>query len=80
MERRDAQPGELEVGPLAPCAADAEACGGLLQVERSARAPAEPCPVIGSEQESFRIALVQAFRQILKSSLNLLGISVLEEM
>jgi arginyl-tRNA synthetase len=38
------------------------------------------CPVIGSQQESFRLALVEAFRQILKSSLRLLGIDVLEEM
>ena len=38
------------------------------------------CPVLGSEQEPFRLALVQAFRQILKNSLKLLGISVLEEM
>jgi arginyl-tRNA synthetase len=38
------------------------------------------CPVIGSEQESFRLALVQSFRQVLKNSLHLLGIDVLEEM
>ena len=38
------------------------------------------CPVIGSQQESFRLALVEAFRQILKNSLRLLGIDVLEEM
>lgn len=38
------------------------------------------CPVIGSEQESFRLALVEAFRQILKNSLHLLGINVIEEM
>ena len=38
------------------------------------------CPVIGSKQESFRLALVEAFRQILKNSLKLLGIKVLEEM
>ncbi len=38
------------------------------------------CPVIGSEQESFRLALIEAFRQILKNSLRLLGIDVIEEM
>jgi len=38
------------------------------------------CPVIGSQQESFRLALVEAFRQILKNSLHLLGIDVIEEM
>ncbi len=38
------------------------------------------CKVIGSEQEAFRLALIQSFRQILKNSLRLLGISVLEEM
>jgi arginyl-tRNA synthetase len=38
------------------------------------------CPVIGSEQEAFRLALIESFRQILKSSLKLLGIDVMEEM
>ena len=38
------------------------------------------CPVIDSEQESFRLFLVQAFAYKLKTSLNLLGIDVLEEM
>ncbi len=38
------------------------------------------CKVIGSEQEAFRLALIQAFRQIPKNSLGLLGISVLEKM
>lgn len=38
------------------------------------------CKVIGSEQESFRLALVQSFRQILKNSLKLLGIETIEEM
>ncbi len=38
------------------------------------------CPVIGSQQESFRLALVESFRQVLKNSLNLLGINVLEKM
>jgi arginyl-tRNA synthetase len=38
------------------------------------------CPVIGSENEPFRLALVEAFRQVLKNSLSLLGIDVLEEM
>jgi arginyl-tRNA synthetase len=38
------------------------------------------CRVIGSEQEAFRLALVQSFRQVLKNSLKLLGIDTLEEM
>jgi len=38
------------------------------------------CPVIGSKQEAFRLALVEAFRQVLKNSLNLLGIETLEKM
>ena len=38
------------------------------------------CPVIGSKQEGFRLKLVDAFRQVLKNSLHLLGIDVLEEM
>lgn len=38
------------------------------------------CPVLGSEQEDFRLALVEAFRQVIKNSLHLLGIDVLEEM
>ena len=37
-------------------------------------------PVIGSENEEFRLALVSSFSQVLKNSLNLLGIPVLEEM
>ena len=36
--------------------------------------------VIGSENERFRLELVRAFAQVLKNALNLLGISVLEEM
>ena len=36
--------------------------------------------VIGSEQETFRLGLVSAFKQILKNSLTLLGIDILEEM
>jgi arginyl-tRNA synthetase len=36
--------------------------------------------VIGSEHEAFRLALVAAFAQVLKSALHLLGIPVLEEM
>lgn len=36
--------------------------------------------VIGSEKENFRLALVSAFRIVLKSSLYLLGIEVMEEM
>ncbi len=38
------------------------------------------CPVIGSENEDFRISLVESFRIILKNSLYLLGIDVLEKM
>jgi|SRR3989344_1944076 len=38
------------------------------------------CPVIGSNQEVFRLKLVEAFKQVLKNSLNLLGIKVLERM
>lgn len=38
------------------------------------------CPVIGSKQESFRIALVEAFTRVLKNSLNLLGMEVMERM
>lgn len=38
------------------------------------------CPVIGSENEAFRLKLVEISKQILKNSLNLLGIEVLEEM
>ncbi|MAG24782.1 arginine--tRNA ligase [Candidatus Pacearchaeota archaeon] len=36
--------------------------------------------VIGSEEESFRLALVDSFSQVLKNSLNLLGIETLEKM
>jgi len=38
------------------------------------------CPVIDSKQEEFRLALVESFRQVLRSSLKLLGIKTLEEM
>lgn len=38
------------------------------------------CPVLNSEKEFFRIKLVKSFRQVLKNSLNLLGIKVLEKM
>ena len=38
------------------------------------------CPVIGSPQEKFRIAIVKSFRQVLKNSLSLLGIETLEKM
>ncbi|MBS3106232.1 arginine--tRNA ligase [Candidatus Woesearchaeota archaeon] len=38
------------------------------------------CKVIGAKEEPFRLALVEAFKMILGSSLNLLGIEVLEEM
>ncbi|HTY43903.1 MAG TPA: arginine--tRNA ligase [Patescibacteria group bacterium] len=36
--------------------------------------------VIGSEEETFRILLVDSFRQVLKNALNLLGIDVIEKM
>jgi arginyl-tRNA synthetase len=36
--------------------------------------------VIGSKEEAFRLKLIEAFRNVLKSSLNLLGIKELEEM
>ncbi|RLG13274.1 arginine--tRNA ligase, partial [Candidatus Pacearchaeota archaeon] len=38
------------------------------------------CPVIGSENELFRLALVKTFKQVLKNSLNLLGIESIEKM
>ncbi|RLG12626.1 arginine--tRNA ligase [Candidatus Pacearchaeota archaeon] len=38
------------------------------------------CWVIDSEQESFRLALVESFRQVLKNAMGLLGITVIEEM
>lgn len=38
------------------------------------------CQVIGSRSESLRLHLVKSFRQVLKNSLYLLGIEVLEEM
>ena len=38
------------------------------------------CPVMDSDQQEFRLALVEAFRQVLRNSFKLLGIKVLEEM
>ncbi len=38
------------------------------------------CPVMNSEKQNFRIELVDSFRQVLKNSLGLLGIDVLERM
>ncbi len=38
------------------------------------------CPVIGSEQEAFRLALTEAFRQVLRNAFSLLGVKLLEEM
>ena len=38
------------------------------------------CPVIGSKQDAFRLALVESFRHVLRSSTELLGIDLLEEM
>lgn len=36
--------------------------------------------VIGSKDEEFKLQLIQAFRQVIKNSLSLLGIEVIEEM
>jgi arginyl-tRNA synthetase len=38
------------------------------------------CPVMGSKEKDFRLKLVNAFRAVMKKSLFLLGIEVLEEM
>lgn len=38
------------------------------------------CPVINSEQEKFRLEVVESFKQVLGNSLKLLGIEPLEEM
>lgn len=38
------------------------------------------CKVIGSENENFRLALVESFKIVLKNSLNLLGIDTIERM
>lgn len=39
------------------------------------------CPVLGSEEkETFRLALVESFRQVMKNALTLLGITTVEEM
>ena len=38
------------------------------------------CKVVGSEEEAFRLALVQSFRQVLRNALKLLGIETIEEM
>lgn len=38
------------------------------------------CSVIGSKKEHFRVSLVEAFRIVLKNSLNLIGVDTLEEM
>jgi len=38
------------------------------------------CPVIGSDEEAFRLALIESLRQVLKNALKLLGIDVLEKM
>jgi arginyl-tRNA synthetase len=35
---------------------------------------------LGSKEEGFRLKLIEAFRSVLKKSLNLLGIEELEEM
>ena len=36
--------------------------------------------VIGSKKESYRLAVVKSFRYVLKNSLNLLGIEILDRM
>lgn len=38
------------------------------------------CPVAKSDKKNFRISLVKSFMQVLKNSLNLIGIETLEEM
>jgi arginyl-tRNA synthetase len=38
------------------------------------------CPVLGNDKEGFRLAIVGAFRDVMKKGLDLLGIDVLEEM
>ena len=38
------------------------------------------CPVIGSKEEKFRLKLVKFFMQVLKNSIYLLGIDLIEEM
>ena len=38
------------------------------------------CPVINSEQELFRLALVKSFRYVLENSLKLLGIEIIDKM
>jgi arginyl-tRNA synthetase len=38
------------------------------------------CQVIGAEEEKFRLSLIDSFQKTLKSSLNLLGISTVDEM
>jgi arginyl-tRNA synthetase len=38
------------------------------------------CPVIRSDNELFRLKIVEAFRQVLKNALHTLGIDILEEM
>ncbi|MCX6711771.1 MAG: arginine--tRNA ligase [Candidatus Woesearchaeota archaeon] len=38
------------------------------------------CKVIGSDEEQQRLAIVQSFKVVMKNSLNLLGIDVIEEM
>jgi arginyl-tRNA synthetase len=38
------------------------------------------CPVIGSDEEAFRLRLVESFGQVIKNALGLLGIEVIERM
>lgn len=38
------------------------------------------CPVLGSQEEAFRLKLVEAFKIVMKKSLDLLGIQEVEEM
>ena len=38
------------------------------------------CPVLGNKEQDFRLKLVEAFKSVMKSALNLLGIEEVEEM
>jgi arginyl-tRNA synthetase len=38
------------------------------------------CPVLGDKQEAFRLQLIEAFKSVMKQSLNLLGIEEVDEM
>jgi arginyl-tRNA synthetase len=51
-----------------------------LELAKSFNEFYQNCQVIGSHEENFRIALVEAFSYVLKNSLMLLGIETIEEM